>query len=431
MEELQKTPPKTALSADGSDCPFITTWTNQSAYSLKITGGEPYSGQALSPPVGTIIEAGADYDYCIFDYILVDLYSAPNAQGDYLGTASVSVQTDSGGNQYLVDANNLLVFTYDAGKSSYPGSNCWDWRRAENITASSIAAGPPVITNDDWNNGLGNSDGKITADASFFVQDYGLDETDRWTVADGAICQSTAELTPGNFGSRAYPVYLSNGAPAWTILNCDADGTSCKNPVAPGTGFEGCWQVSMKCGSNGAGPFCETFYLAERTVLAAGPENYQDGSGSALGGDSREIDLMETRWQPSGPQANCPNGVGTGWNTDWANQLMGQWSDIGGIPMTDFAIFGCLIRDGNLWIYGYQPDGSPWYCSDPIPMNNSGYQQKNPFVAYIGTWTDGGSAGGFETCYNNFIYLAADDPKIDGKDPVNNPDSFGGALIGG
>ncbi len=51
----------------------------------------------------------------------------------------------------------------------------------------------------------------------------------------------------------------------------------------------------MKCGSSGSGDFCETFYLAERDNLSPGAENYQDGSALVTGGNSREIDIMETK----------------------------------------------------------------------------------------------------------------------------------------
>ena len=65
-------------------------------------------------------------------------------------------------------------------------------------------------------------------------------------------------------------------------------------------------------------------------------------------------------------------------------------------------------------------------------------EQKNPFVPYIGTWTnqDLGKPGaykkaipgGFSTSYKNFIYVAEDDAKIKGKNPKDNPEAFGKTL---
>ena len=63
-------------------------------------------------------------------------------------------------------------------------------------------------------------------------------------------------------------------------------------------------------------------------------------------------------------------------------------------------------------------------------MNNTSYKQENPFVPYIGTWANkGASPGNFNTCYNNYIYLVANDAKISGKNPKENPEIFGNSLI--
>merc|ERR1711988_1548625 len=93
-----------------------------------------------------------------------------------------------------------------------------------------------------------------------------------------------------------------------------------------------------------------------------------DGSGSATGGNGREIDIMESKWKPEGPQANLPTADGTQWG-DFSSKQMGKWSDVGSSPLKDYVIFGVLIRDDNLWFYGYKPDGSQWYASDPIPKS--------------------------------------------------------------
>ena len=418
----------TYFSSSTDDCPFITKFYNKSGYSFKVNGGQAYTGQTLSPPVGTVIETGSDYDYCIFNYILLDIYSGSGATGDYLGTSSVSVQ-GSGDSQYLLDSNNLLIFTYNDSESEYPGTNCWDYKRAEDITAPSIEAGPPTISND-WTSGMGNSYTKATGNASFWMQDYGVDEEGRWTASSNAIYQSTKNIN-GNVGSRAYPAYLASGSPTWTINDCTPGTGSCSNnTVATGTAFDGLWQIDIKFGSDGTGNdgFCETFYLAERNLgLSPGPKNYSDGAG--VGGNySREIDIVETKWKPTGPQSNCPTGENTGWTTTFDSVQMGNWSDVGGIPTSDFITFGCLIRGNDLWIYAYKPDGTQWFAKN-IPKNNDTYIQKGPFIPYIGTWNSGSNAGTFQTGYNNFKYLEQNDSSISGLNPIDNPEAFGKTLV--
>jgi len=361
-------------------CPFVVSFENTTPFSLKVTKGEGWSGHPLSPPVGTVIEANAAHGYCLFDYIILDIFSGSGATGDYLGTASVSIK-GSGDGRYVFDSNNKL----------------------------------------------GNNSSSLVEHESFWGIDYGTD-AGRWTARDGAIYQSTA-LVDQNVGSRAYPIYLATGAPTWLVKNCDPNACECSNTVAPGVAYTGCWQIDMSIGSSGQGPFTETFYLAERANLEPGPSNYQDGSGGAPGGVSREIDIMETRWQPLGPQANCPSASGTEWSSTFKNRLMGKWTDVGGAPTTGFITFGCLIRDKSMWMYAYKQNGELWYSSDEIKNDNAAYIQKNPFVPYIGTWANQGTgAGGFETGYKNFVYLDQDDSKLAGKNPKDNPEAFGPAL---
>ena len=54
--------------------------------------------------------------------------------------------------------------------------------------------------------------------------------------------------------------------------------------------------------------------------------------------------------------------------------------------------------------------------------------QEGNFVPYIGTWSQPATAGDFKTGYNNFIYLDADDDKIKGLNPKDNPEAFGAVL---
>lgn len=269
---------------------------------------------------------------------------------------------------------------------------------------------PPIITNNGWQSGMKNSDATFTPGVSFWVQDYGMDEPGRWTVDSRAqsIRQSTQMISGRNVGSRAYP------------MRKDGDGYA----GGVGVAYDGVWQIDIKIGSNGGGELCETFYLSERRNFAPGPVNYLDGSGSAQGGVGREIDIMETRWQPAGPHINLPNYAGEGWSTKYGSRLLGRWSDIGGAPMRTFATFGAYIRGNNLWVYAYKEDGSLWYSSDAIPLN-SNYEQKGPFAPYIGTW--GGQPGNFYTEYKNFIY--APTSKIpEGVNPKDDPAGFYAAV---
>lgn len=416
------------IISSNDNCPFITKFYNKSGCSLKIINGQADPTYGLKPPVGTIIDDGTDYDYCIAYNWIINIYSGVGATGDYLGTASVSIK-GSGNGPYLLDSNNFLKFDYNDPESDYPGSDCTEYRRAQDITL--IPRLPPVITNA-WTSGMGNSYTSLTDKASFWVQDYGTDEVGRWTASNNEIYQSTKYMN-GNVGSRAYPVYIASGPPNFTINNCKPE--SCLDTtVAPGVAFEGLWQIDIKFGSNGTGSdgFCETFYLAERKLgLSPGRSNYSDGSGSG-GNYSREIDIVETRWQPTGPQSNCPHtplptGGNTGWTNNFNNVKMANWSDVGGIPTSNFITFGCLIRGDNCWIYAYKPDGTKWF-SKKIPKNNSTYVQKGPFVPYIGTWSSGKVAGNFQTGYKNFIYLEQNNTKINGLNPDENEDSFGPIL---
>jgi len=271
---------------------------------------------------------------------------------------------------------------------------------------------PLIITNKGWLSGMGNDYSDMVHGASFWTQDYGIGENGRWTVdADTqSIQQSTNKIAGYNVGSRAYPA----------ILNTDGS-------YAPGVGaaFEGVWQVDIKIGSNGGGDISETFYLAERKNFAPGPNNYLDGSRVDADRVGREIDIMETRWQPNGPQVNLPNGGHSSWNPSaYINVKMGNWSDVGGAPTKDFQTFGAYIKGKNLWIYAYKADGTLWYSTSAIPLHSS-YVQHGVFVPYIGAW--GNIPGDFYTKYKNFIYLPS--AKIPGNiNPKDNPKEFLAAV---
>ena len=408
-----KTTDDTGKSNDNGD--YIMTWNINKGVgvSLAITGGQP-SSQALSPKVGDFVNEGYPYAYVVFQSINVDIYTGASGGGQKLASTTINMVT-KGGNTYPSDTKNLLSFKYNAGKSK---EQPYGWNNWFDITYSGTTP-PTVTTNNGWSSGLGNTDEVAKTNESFFVADYG-EEKGRWTTHDGALWQTT-KVIENNVSSRIYAVKLVEG-----------DKWSFEQGI--GVAKDGLWQIDIQIGSDGLAPFCETFYLAERKNLAPGVSNYLDGNGGGDkgGGFGREIDVMETQWQhnPAGPQASLANvGGGTAWNSSYGNVRTGLWTDIGGAPNKQFATYGVLIRDNNLWIYSYKPDGSVWYCSDAIPNTNTGYNQEGNFVAYIGTWNKHQvSTTGFSTGYNNFIYLSEDDPKIKGKNPKDDPKSFGNTL---
>jgi len=411
----------------GADNKYIMSFAIDPSQQISIRTGSG-GNNSYSPPSGTVINPGSPYNYVNFDWLVIDVFAAPDAQ-QYVATTTIKMDNNTpvGSNA----SDTILNFTY-IKDTSINGTTVHMY----NISSNLVKTVPPIITNAGWSNGLGNTNATLITPNSYWVQDYGFDDVGRWTTDGGAIYQSTAASTVATsptFGSRAYPVNILNSS-------YDVDAS------APGTGFDGMWQIDIKIGSNGASNnlYCETFYLAERANLSWGPSNYSDGSDA--GGDagySREIDIMETKWNGGsstvfGPQVNIPNGGNTGWNT--TNSIcvnkgleMAPWSDVGGAPTPDFVTFGALISNNTLWFYAYKSDGTQWYASDPIPLSNSSYTQKYPFVPYIGTWTDKSTTtpGGFETGYKNFVYLKSTDSKISGKNPKDNPTSFGPILLSG
>lgn len=279
---------------------------------------------------------------------------------------------------------------------------------------------------------MGNTNDTLVTPGSYWVQDYGFDDVGRWITSDNAVEQNTSKSPSAikpTYGSRAYPI---------NILDSDYKFDN----TAPGTAFDGVWQIDIKIGSNSEvypdSLYCETFYLAERKNLLWGAANYSDGSpkgGEA--GWSTEIDIMETKWQKTGPQVNIPTGGSTGWNPNYTKIVtpdglqVGKWTEAGatnpGGPTPDFVTFGAQIVNDSLYFYGYLPGQTkPWYVEGPIVRDNS-YKQNYPFVPYIGTWTDSTTtvAGGFNTTYKNFIYKAPSEVK---GTPITNPSGFGPGL---
>ncbi len=397
-------------------------WNNDSPYDFEITAA---SGANASPAVGTVIPAGGRLGGIMGTGFEFDILTAGGTE--ILGHSVIASGTDSSGNDYLYDTENLATFNYNSADSASAGDTV-NW---QDVT---IDLAPAVISNVGWTSGMGNTSPAATPGQSFWALDYGS-EAGRWTIQGGAAYQSNAALDSGggtNYGSRAFPAALD--------ANYQAS-------YGPGSGFDGLWQMDIKIGSTGSSDnsFVETFYLAERKDPRVGPEYYADGSPEGgPAGWSREIDIMETRWNSGGkvgPQLNLPTGQGnggpfTGWTTDttYYNTVLGEWTDIGGAPMEQFATFGILIRGESLWIYAYKPDGTLWYSTEEI-IEQSDYQQAAPFVPYIGTWANPDVLGSatindlFSTGYKNFVYLPADNPLIASANPLDNPNAFGPSLV--
>lgn len=397
-------------------------WNNDSPYDIEFTA---VSGTNATPAVGTVIASGDRLGGIMGTEFEFNVLVAGGTE--ILGSSVIDIGVDSSGNSYLYDLSNLATFTYNKADSAASGYT-------DNWQDMTIDLAPPVISNDDWTSGMGNTSPAATPGQSFWAIDYGS-ETGRWTIEDGAAWQSNAPIDSGggiNYGSRAFPASLD--------ANYQAS-------YGPGSGFDGLWQMDIKIGSTGSSnnSFVETFYLAERKDPRVGPQYYADGSpDGGPAGWSREIDIMETRWNSDGkvgPQLNLPTGQGnggpfTGWTTDetYYNTVLGEWTDIGGAPMEQFATFGILIRGESLWIYAYKPDGTLWYSTEEI-IEQSDYQQSAPFVPYIGTWANPDVLGSatlndrFETGYKNFIYLPASNPLIASANPLDNPNAFGPSLV--
>jgi hypothetical protein len=400
-------------------------------------------------------------------------------------------------NDYLLDRDELKKnFTKVDGKDDHYQLECTKITRP----------GPPIISNQYWYSGQQNYVEGPARHAQFWVTDYGKD---KWSPVTplvnfpgelNGIQQSTAGPP---WGSRAYPIWLWD-PPEWKVSGGLGVAYEGLWQIAIQIGSDGRPEYVDPQGEKHG--WCETFYLAERlpplkpypvparVPLPWGPDYYSDGQGGGLWGDkekkkaqlaakkvevylstkpdpnnpnkqipdldwngvdglgaySREIDIMETMWQPDGPQINLGNMGGfTAWNTDAKTGNYGLkpkplWSDVdvGGAPTKDFIIFGCLIRGDDLWLYAYKGPNvknernGQWYCTEKIPKKaakdprtNKDYKQKGPFVPYIGTWTNAEKPQGkFVTKYNHFIYLSEDNHQIKGKNPLKDPDCFGWLL---
>jgi len=445
----------TPVGLEGCPCPFKDpcicpesnlstmsnqTWKNTSSQgTLRVSQGNPQSGHDdFSPTVGTELVPNGTWNNVnggAWAYLVLDILNGTT----YLTTTTVHFTDPVGGAPLdppvSMDGNNkpdgALTFTkvgdnsYDVsyGKSSYP---------------------PPYTTGlIDWTGGQTGKE-PFSTPGSYWTQDYNFDDTLRWTSDGTSTVQNTKQTGNSvygyNYGSRAYPV---------NVLDSDMK----TDDSAYGVAMDGVWQIDIKIGSNGGGTypdslFCETFYLAERKVMMWDNKYYLDnspkGGSQQYSQYGREIDIMETKWQPSGPQANLPNGNPSdpssqmSWNTEVSgtngyNKLEAKWEQMySTFPNpTTYATFGIAILDDGLYFYGYNDKGTQVYVDGPIVLKNDGYTQENPFVPYIGTWTKQdtktkpGIEGGFSTSYKNFIYKKK--TEVSGN-PITNKSGFGPGL---
>jgi hypothetical protein len=495
-------------STGGAD---IMTWfihADSTQYALKVTGGTPYT--KYQPPEGTLLPPQLKddvpaYGYVDFDTLDVDIYPT-DKYGKVIGKVVISLTIEMKDKKPIPNKPDILTFT-DRGTTP-------EGHHSYVITAPKLPIPrekPPVISNRWWMSGQSEGDPlNVVKGERFWVTDYGQENGEKkWSFVNPGMADGIQQSTDGPpWGSRAYPINIKTEEPDWKKPG--------PHPVywqvsgGYGVAFEGCWQIAIKVGSNGLWPWCETFYLAERILdgknsndpkhdLVWGPEYYSDGQGGIgdlksladlkankkvplaqdktkdqngylvygkkterWGAYSREIDIMETRWNPDGPQFNLGNmGGGTAWNQEAAAPNYGikkpLWTDVAQpkkdpahpnakLPLTaDFIIFGCFIRlkpEPLLWLYAYKGETDknvPWYCTEAIKKTNTLYDQKYPFVPYIGTWSDWTDNHGHNvpevapnpkwwTQYNRFRYRPINHSPIKGKNPREHPEVFGWPL---
>ena len=127
--------------------PYIMVFSIDSSQgiNLKVTGGEPFTGQSLSPKVGDSINAGYPYEYVLFETLNVSIYTGPDGGGQSLGDTTIKM-VSSGGSTYPLDDQNKIKLTYNQGKSKY-GPTPWDNRNWFDVTYNGIAS-PTVISNE-------------------------------------------------------------------------------------------------------------------------------------------------------------------------------------------------------------------------------------------------------------------------------------------
>lgn len=437
-----------------TDKPADETWTNVGKATLRVSNGNDGGGHMdYSPPKGSLLLPdstwtnvnGGDYGYLVLDILNGSSYLATSTV-KWKGPAPDYKPLDPPVSYNAAGQPDSLLIVTKNPDGTY------------NIEYSKTAIPTPPTTGlINWTSGQSGKS-PFTTPGSYWVQDYNFDDTTRWTSDGVSTVQGTQQTGNNkygfNYGSRAYPVNILND-------NYDIDDN------AYGVGMDGVWQIDIKIGSNGGLKgtkdtlYCETFYIAERVNMMWNNKYYLDDSPQ--GGSrhntqyGREIDIMETKWKPTGPQVNLPNGSNSNpasqmsWNTDLSgtdgyNHLATTWDKMySTFPNpTTYATFGVAILSDGLYFYGYDDKGNQVYCDGPHPQKNDGYKQKGPFVPYIGTWTNQnlgscdatdpsctdpfkeGIAGDFSTSYKNFKYVTSE--SMGTNNPKDHPELFGPGL---
>ena len=404
------------------------------------------TGPNGSPAQGSpALEAGAVYGYVSTgdqNWLSINGYSEAGGDQGYLFNETIEIDGGKPVPQAASKCQNCLTFEYVKDTIIAPATTPVHYYNVSFVNKTA----PYTEGLIDWTSG---QTGKVPG--SVWTSDYNFEDSGRWTSDGTSTVQGTQE-TGGpqygyNYGSRAYPVNVLDAQ-----YNTDDN--------AYGVAMNGVWQIDIKIGSNGGSSspdnlFCETFYLAERVNQYWDNKYYLDdspqGGSRANSQYGREIDIMETKWKPEGPQANLPNGNPSdpashmSWNTDLSgtdgyNKQESTWDKVytAGFPnATTYATFGVAILDEGLYFYAYDDQGNWLYADGPHPEKNDSYKQTGPFVPYIGTWTDQdlgtkgaykqGIPGGFSTSYKNFVYKTV--AEMNGKNPLDNKDAYGPALV--
>jgi len=389
------------------------------------------------------LEAGAVYGYVSTgddNWLSINGYSEAGGTQGYLFNETIEID---GGKPVPQDKTkapkncmDCLTFEYVKDTIISPATTAVHFYNVSFINK----AAPYTEGLIDWTSG---QTGKVPG--SVWTSDYNFEDKGRWTSDGTSTVQGTQQTGDSvygyNYGSRAYPVNVLDAQ-----YNTDDN--------AYGVAMNGVWQIDIMIGSNGGSSspdnlFCETFYLAERVNQYWDNKYYLDdspqGGSRANSQYGREIDIMETKWQKEGPQANLPNGNTSdpkshmSWNTDLSgtdgyNKQESTWDKVytAGFPnATTYATFGVAILDEGLYFYAYDDEGNWLYADGPHVEKNDSYIQTGPFVPYIGTWTNQdtktqpGLEGGFSTSYKNFIYKKK--TEVSGN-PITNKSGFGPGL---
>ena len=139
-------------------------------------GASPSSQTILNPgDLWQSVSTGTD------DWLVLDIFASPDAQ-NYINTTTVHIKTgapvgtNSGGT-----SDGFLTFTYVKDTLGMP------WYT---IKSTQVVTTPPIISNN-WENGLDNNNDTLVVPGSYWVQDYGFDDTGRWKADGTAVYQNT------------------------------------------------------------------------------------------------------------------------------------------------------------------------------------------------------------------------------------------------